>query len=91
MKVKHGDHELLFVREKSTEDDVKSDYRLSLYFDPWLVRNSTLLLKEDSQLTENERIIRRSVEKVDTWLRDLPPSFNPIHEIMRPYLAEKRV
>ena len=60
------------------------------------VRNSNLLNKASGDLSENEKIIRRSVEKVDTWLKDLPPSFtaipnNTLGDIIRPYLVEKRV
>ena len=38
--------------------------------------------KDETQLSENEKIIRRSVEKVDGWLRELPPTYHPIHDIM---------
>lgn len=54
-------------------------------------RNCTLMHKDETQLSENEKIIRRSVEKVDGWLRELPPTYHPIHDIMRPFLNEKRV
>jgi len=55
-------------------------------------RNCYLLEKNSEALSENEKIIRRSVEKVDSWLRELPSTFPPIQDIMRPYnIIENRV
>ncbi|CBY12857.1 unnamed protein product [Oikopleura dioica] len=42
------------------------------------VRNSKLLCKEEATLTENEKIIRRSLEKVNSWLKELPTTYDPI-------------
>merc|ERR1712037_532229 len=42
------------------------------------VRNSKLLCKEEATLTENEKIIRRSLEKVNSWLKELPTNFEAI-------------
>ena len=57
-----------------------------------IARNCYLLEKNSETLSENEKIIRRSVEKVDTWLRELPSTFPPIQDIMRPYnIVENRV
>ncbi|CAG5094240.1 Oidioi.mRNA.OKI2018_I69.XSR.g13378.t1.cds [Oikopleura dioica] len=42
------------------------------------VRNSKLLCKEEATLTENEKIIRRSLEKVNSWLKELPNTFDPV-------------
>lgn len=41
------------------------------------VRNSKLLCKEEATLTENEKIIRRSLEKVSFWkiLAQFSPAF----------------
>ena len=55
-------------------------------------RNCYLLEKSAESLSENEKIIRRSLEKVDSWLRELPATFPPIHDVMTPYsLIENRV
>jgi len=55
-------------------------------------RNCYLLEKNAESLSENEKIIRRSLEKVDSWLRELPATFPPIHDVMTPYnLIENRV